>query len=94
MTMPDDRPQQSSILLHQTEDGRTRIQCRLRRDDLADAEAHGGAVPETATDGKSCETWRYSPGDEITGLKRIAVMFLDFAEDTRRGGAGTGDTDG
>jgi hypothetical protein len=27
--MPDDEPPQSSIILYQTEDGRTRIQCRF-----------------------------------------------------------------
>jgi hypothetical protein len=32
--MPDDEPPQSSIILYQTEDGRTRIQCRFENETI------------------------------------------------------------
>jgi len=32
--MPDNEPPQSSIILYQTEDGRTRIQCRFENETL------------------------------------------------------------
>ena len=34
LAMPDNLPPQSSIVLYQTEDGRTRIQCRLEDETL------------------------------------------------------------
>ena len=32
--MPDNQPPQSSIILYQTEDGRTRIQCRFENETI------------------------------------------------------------
>jgi hypothetical protein len=34
LTMPDNQPPQSSIILYQTEDGRTRIQCRFEAETI------------------------------------------------------------